>query len=292
MKKAVTLFSVLLIFSSTFPIMSFAEEINQEITIGSNKPIEVPEETSTSGSATQESFSQPETSTTQELAQESQTTDRTESSNETTPSEIPVQVEPTETPQGAPTEEVHEVMPAEPVVNEAVVTVEPSALHFDKDATTEAFIARIGEPARKIGQETNLFASVMIAQAILESGSGGSQLSQEPYNNLFGIKGEFEGQSVTLPTLEDDGSGNYYSTNAPFRVYPGPEESLRDYSKLFTDGVDWNPTIYKGAWKSEAGSYQNATQALTGVYATDTLYNQKLNGLIETYSATRFLIIV
>ncbi|WP_088271771.1 hypothetical protein [Enterococcus wangshanyuanii] len=73
--------------------MSFAEEINQEITIGSNKPIEVPEETSTSGSATQESFSQPETSTTQELAQESQTTDRTESSNETTPSEIPVQVE-------------------------------------------------------------------------------------------------------------------------------------------------------------------------------------------------------
>ncbi|WP_088271770.1 glucosaminidase domain-containing protein [Enterococcus wangshanyuanii] len=53
----------------------------------------------------------------------------------------------------------------------------------------------MGEPARKIGQETNLFASVMIAQAILESGSGGSQLSQEPYNNLFGIKGEFEGQS-------------------------------------------------------------------------------------------------
>lgn len=288
MKKTVTLFSALLIFSSTFPITSFAEEINQEIAIESNKPIDVPEETSTSGSATQESSSQPETSTTQESVQESQTPDGTESSNETIPSEVPVQVEPTETPQEAPAEEVQEVIPEAPVVNEAVITVEPSALHFDKDATTEGFIARIGEPARKIGQETNLFASVMIAQAILESGSGGSSLSQEPYNNLFGIKGEFEGQSVTLPTLEDDGSGNYYSTNAAFRVYPGPEESIRDYSKLFTDGVDWNPTIYKGAWKSEAGTYQNATQALTGVYATDTLYNQKLNGLIETYNLTQY----
>lgn len=267
--------------------MSFAEEINQEITIESNKPIEVPEETSTSESATQESSSQPETSTTQKSTQESQMPDTTESSSETVASEEPITVDPVETPPEMPAEEVQEVTP-EPAVNAAVISVEPSAIHFDKDATTEEFIARIGEPARKIGQETNLFASVMIAQAILESGSGGSQLSQEPYNNLFGIKGEFEGQSVTLPTLEDDGSGNYYPTNAAFRVYPGPEESIRDYSKLFTDGVDWNPTIYKGAWKSEAGTYQKATQALTGVYATDTLYNQKLNGLIETYNLTQY----
>ena len=32
----------------------------------------------------------------------------------------------------------------------------------------------------------------MIAQAILESGSGESQLAKEPYYNLFGVKGSFK----------------------------------------------------------------------------------------------------
>ncbi len=40
------------------------------------------------------------------------------------------------------------------------------------------FIMEIGEDARKVGQEEDLYASVMIAQAILESGSGRSRLSQ------------------------------------------------------------------------------------------------------------------
>ncbi|MFD1902554.1 glucosaminidase domain-containing protein [Enterococcus termitis] len=128
----------------------------------------------------------------------------------------------------------------------------------------------------------------MIAQAILESSSGSSQLAQEPYNNLFGIKGEYKGQSVTFLTFEDDGSGNYYQINSVFCQYPSAKESFEDYSTLLTDGVEWNPTIYKGAWKDVAKTYQNATQALTGVYATDTLYNQKLNGLIETYNLTQY----
>ncbi len=41
---------------------------------------------------------------------------------------------------------------------------------------TEAFISQIGESARQLGQENDLYASVMIAQAILESGSGQSGL--------------------------------------------------------------------------------------------------------------------
>lgn len=38
----------------------------------------------------------------------------------------------------------------------------------------------------------------MIAQAILESGSGESQLAKEPYYNLFGVKGSFQGNSVSF----------------------------------------------------------------------------------------------
>lgn len=46
---------------------------------------------------------------------------------------------------------------------------------------------KIGESARKLVRNM-IYASVMIAQAILESASGQSQLAQAPNYNLFGIK--------------------------------------------------------------------------------------------------------
>ena len=63
---------------------------------------------------------------------------------------------------------------------------------------TDYFISQIGEPARQLGQDNDLYASVMIAQAILESGSGQSGLSGEPHYNLFGIKGHYDGQSENV----------------------------------------------------------------------------------------------
>lgn len=81
---------------------------------------------------------------------------------------------------------------------------------------TRDFIKEIGEDAREIGLEEDLYALVMIAQAILESGSGQSKLSQEPYFNLFGIKGTFEGNGVTFKTQEDDGNGSLHMITATF----------------------------------------------------------------------------
>ena len=69
----------------------------------------------------------------------------------------------------------------------------------------------------------------MIAQAILESNSGQSKLSQAPNYNFFGIKGDYKGQSVTMQTWEDDGNGNSYTIDAQFRSYGSLEESLQDY---------------------------------------------------------------
>lgn len=263
---------------------TFADEIQQPLESSNQvKGTEI----STSESSTQESSIQSETPPTEESTQDSETSNTTESISETVASEEPLTVAPVETPPETPAEEVQEVTP-EPAVNAAVITVEPSAIHFDRNATTEEFIARIGEQARSVGQEKDLFASVMIAQAILESGSGGSQLSQEPHNNLFGIKGDYEGQFVSFATLEDDGSGNLYQVQAAFRSYPTVKESLEDYSKLLRDGIDGAPLIYQGTWKSVAESYKNATQALTGVYATDIQYGEKLNKLIETYNLTQY----
>ena len=147
---------------------------------------------------------------------------------------------------------------------------------------TEVFISQIGETARQLGQANDLYASVMIAQAILESNSGRSALSAAPHHNLFGIKGQYAGQSATMATLEDDGQGNTYNVNAEFRSYPSYVESLQDYVTILKH------SRYTYAWKSNTTSYMNATAALTGIYATDTSYNVKLNNLIQQYNLTQY----
>ena len=133
-----------------------------------------------------------------------------------------------------------------------------------------------------MAQDNDLYASVMIAQAILESGSGQSGLSGYPHYNLFGIKGAYAGQSATMETLEEDGQGNTYAINDQFRSYSSYAESLQDYVYVLRQ------SHFAGAWKSNAPTYQDATAALTGVYATDSHYYAKLNYLIEAYNLTQF----
>lgn len=161
-------------------------------------------------------------------------------------------------------------------------------IHFEKNESVEQFIQKIGEAARKVGQENDLYASVMIAQAILESASGQSLLSKAPNYNLFGIKGTLNGKGVSFATQEDLGNGTLYITQATFRQYQSYEESLKDYAKLLKEGLAGNASFYEGVWKSKAKTYQEATQYLTGRYATDSQYNQKLNGLIEIYNLTMY----
>lgn len=63
---------------------------------------------------------------------------------------------------------------------------------------------------------------------------------------------------------------------------------MEDYAALLKKGLSGNPSFYQGTWKDYAGTYQEATKALTGKYATDTSYDKKLNALIETYQLTSF----
>lgn len=56
-------------------------------------------------------------------------------------------------------------------------------------SSTQAFIEEIGATASVVAQERDLYASVMIAQAILESANGKSALSQAPYYNFLALKG-------------------------------------------------------------------------------------------------------
>ncbi|EAG7211862.1 1,4-beta-N-acetylmuramoylhydrolase [Listeria monocytogenes] len=155
-------------------------------------------------------------------------------------------------------------------------------------ATVQSFIQTIQASSSQIAAENDLYASVMIAQAILESAYGTSELGSAPNYNLFGIKGAYNGQSYTKQTLEDDGKGNYYTITAKFRKYPSYHQSLEDYAQVIRKGPSWNPNYYSKVWKSNTTSYKDATKALTGTYATDTAYATKLNDLISRYNLTQY----
>lgn len=162
------------------------------------------------------------------------------------------------------------------------------SFHFSQNQTTDQFLKKIADDAQEIGQKEGIYASVMMAQAILESGSGNSLLSSEPNHNLFGIKGSYKGSSVTFNTLEQDNSGQSYQIRAQFRKYPSYKESLEDYADLIKNGLTGNPDFYKPTWKSETKDYKEATKYLEGRYATDRQYSQKLNAIIEAYDLTKY----
>lgn len=157
-----------------------------------------------------------------------------------------------------------------------------------RSTNQQAFIQQVGPMAQEVAGANDLYASVMIAQAILESGWGQSTLTTLA-NNMFGIKGSYNGQFVEMQTMEDDGNGNLYPIIAKFRKYPSLKESFQDNAHVLKT-TSFSPGVffYHGAWKSNTSSYRDATQWLQGRYATDTSYASKLNNLIETYNLTQY----
>lgn len=152
--------------------------------------------------------------------------------------------------------------------------------------TNEQFVNKIGEEAKDICRDNDLYASVLIAQAIVESNFGKSGISVSPANNLFGIKGSYNGNSVLVNTKEDDGSGNLYTIKSAFKKYPSTRDSILDYVNLLSN---YGNNYYGGTKKSVTnGDYKKATRFLTGRYATDTSYHNKLNRIISVYNLTRF----
>ena len=152
----------------------------------------------------------------------------------------------------------------------------------------QQFLNKIIPAAQQATEGKDVYTSVMIAQAALESAWGTSALSAEPNHNLFGVKGNYNGQSVNMYTLEDAGAQKYYGIYDNFRKYPSYKESMDDYVDKIINGIKGAPMFYSGAWKSRTNSYQDATRYLTGRYATDTAYYAKLNRIIEQYGLTKY----
>ena len=159
---------------------------------------------------------------------------------------------------------------------------------YQGQTPAQQFLNKIIPAAQQATEGQDVYTSVMIAQAALESAWGQSALASEPNHNLFGVKGSYNGQSVNMYTLEDAGAQKYYGIYDNFRKYPSYKESMDDYVDKIINGIKGAPMFYAGAWKSRTNSYQDATRYLTGRYATDTAYYSKLNRIIEQYGLTKY----
>lgn len=155
----------------------------------------------------------------------------------------------------------------------------PIEQHDDSTAYQQKFIDEIVLEAQALQQQTNLFASITIAQAILESDWGRSDLAVDSHN-LFGIKGSFNDQSSTLPTDEFE-NGERITIEASFKKYDTIQESMVDHID-FLKGGTYDAIKTSTDYKETAYALQN------GGYATDPHYAEKLIELIEQFKLNKY----
>ena len=147
----------------------------------------------------------------------------------------------------------------------------------------QSFLNTIGPVAQQVAQENGIYASVMIAQAALESGWGNSALSTQGHN-LFGVKWNGTGNYVTMPTQEYYG-GQWHTINAKFQSYNSYYDSLTGYAQLIKNNFP-NSTRANAATPQIAAA--NLKYGVYGSYATDPNYANSLDRMISDYELTRY----
>lgn len=145
-------------------------------------------------------------------------------------------------------------------------------------ASQKAFLDSIHDGAIASWKQYGVLPSLTAAQAIIESGWGQSSLASQ-YHNLFGIKGSYNGHSVTLPTREVYG-GRSVIINDAFRAYDNNSQSVQDHGYFLVA----NSRYHNLLWKT---NYRDVTYLIRADgYATDPSYTTTLNSVIERYGLT------
>jgi len=120
-------------------------------------------------------------------------------------------------------------------------------------------------------KKTKILASLTIAQAILESGWGTSEIARKS-NNLFGIKGN----GKNYKTFEYI-NGKRVDIVDSFKVYPDWETSVTDHSGLFLRLSRYQNLIGERDYKKACRKvYEDG-------YATAPNYTEALIKIIEQY---------
>ena len=155
------------------------------------------------------------------------------------------------------------------------------ALHADNSGVVTgqnrnaSFLISIYQATIDGWHQYGVLPSVTAAQAILESAWGESALATEGHN-LFGIKGNYNGQSIVMRTAEY-GNGGYYYINDAFRRYPSNYESVVDHGRFLAT----NGRYHNLLWQRNYAVVTNDLHA--DGYATDPAYASSLNNVIRTY---------
>lgn len=166
-----------------------------------------------------------------------------------------------------------------------------------KSMTNAQVVAKVGPLFTADQQKTGVLASVSMAQFLLESAYGKSELAQNA-NNCFGMKkslsgntwagSKWDGSSVyTKETKEQYSNGTYIDVNAEFRKYACIEDSIADHSAYLVGAKNGADLRYAGL-KGET-DYRKAAQIIKdGGYATALTYVDSLCDLIKKLDLTKY----
>lgn len=157
--------------------------------------------------------------------------------------------------------------------------VDLSSLYFSSNAKSQNFIESVAQGAINGWTKYGVLPSVTVAQAILESGWGQSALSTQAHN-LFGIKGSYNGQYVTMQTREVYNGQSYYIYDN-FRKYANNSESVEDHGNFLYSNSRYANLLGDQSYASVARKLQSDG------YATDSSYASSLIKLVEMYNLTQ-----
>ena len=143
----------------------------------------------------------------------------------------------------------------------------------------------------------SILACVSMAQFILESGYGKSELAQNA-NNCFGMKTSLSGNSWSgsswdgksvypKKTQEQNTDGSYVTITADFRKYACVEDSIADHAAYLLGAMSGSRKRYEGL--AGCTDYKKAAQIIKdGGYATSHTYVQNLCNIIERWNLTQY----
>lgn len=155
-------------------------------------------------------------------------------------------------------------------------------------AEQEEFIAKAGKSAQPSKEQYGVPPSVTVAQAILESGWGKSELATES-NNYFGMKckdgnyGPFAVDCVKVATKECDKDGKCFDTKAWFRVYDSRADSFSDHGSWLASNARYAPAFDH---TDDADKFIAAVHKAG--YATDPDYTDKIVSIMKKWDLYRF----
>ena len=162
--------------------------------------------------------------------------------------------------------------------------------------SNEEVIAKVGPLFTADQKKTGVLASVSLAQFILESGYGKSELAREA-NNCFGMKKSlsgntwagsvWDGESIYTKKTKEQRSSGTVTVTAEFRKYTCIEDSIADHSAYLIGAKKGSALRYEGL--KGCVDYRKAAQIIkNGGYATSTAYVEKLCSIIEQWKLTQY----